>query len=304
MYNINIFNTNGGPMQLAAEEVGLCIRGVYEPDRLNASTAKMNFPAHNIKHVYLGTELASSIPEAEVFYVNVARKEYKKADSAVPIIDKNAYGCDGNGVLVMKNAFRMISLCEPEMFVIESGIKIHPIAMEAFLNIPGYYIQKIEKKDSSAYGSPMKKVRTFIVGTKRPYAPRMKEYAPRSLDEIFEKGVDYGELPVYATNRLYGRTSAYPCHIIDPMTDIYVPNISSHYAKDDSAVLVKMDGRLRPLTTTEIKRLYGYPDEYIFQGTNRQAIRQIGDSVGVGISRWLTNDVIMPYFRNEQFSVA
>ena len=61
-------------------------------------------------------------------------------------------------------SFRLISLTEPEMFVVESGIRIHTAASEAFAAIPGYYIQQVVIRDAQACGYPVKKKKSFIVG--------------------------------------------------------------------------------------------------------------------------------------------
>ena len=88
--------------------------------------------------------------------------------------------------------------------------------------------------------------------------------------------------------------------MIDPQTDNIIPNITGHYAKDDSEILVKDEGTgmLRPFTSTEISRFYGFPDEYKFTGGNREVIKQITDSIGVGFASFLVNDVIKHYFNN------
>ena len=112
--------------------------------------------------------------------------------------------------------------------------------------------------------------------------------------------MDYGELPAYAVNRMKGLTKSIPSVIIDPREDHVVPNITGHYAKDDSTILVRDEGTgmLRPFTTMEIARFYGFPDEYKWAGTNKQAIRQITDSIGVGFARFIVQDVIKHYFNN------
>ena len=87
--------------------------------------------------------------------------------------------------------------------------------------------------------------------------------------------------------------------VIDPDTDNIVPNITGHYAKDDSLVLVKDNGgSIRPFTAKEISRFYGFPDEYKWCGGKRQVIRQITDSVGVGFADFLVHDVIRHYFED------
>lgn len=128
----------------------------------------------------------------------------------------------------------------------------------------------------------------------------MTERDPGPLTSFLEKGVDYGELPAYAINRMKRDLKSFPSIIIDPGVDKVVPNITGHYAKDDSEILVKDEktGIIRPFTTTEIARFYGFPDEYKFIGSNRQKIRQITDSIGVGFASFLVKDVIKHYFNN------
>lgn len=302
MISMQIINSNGGAMELAcAESRGVNVVDVVEPSIVNVQTAKANFPSLNIRHGYIGTELAADQPQADVCYINVAKRSYSTSESAVPIVDKNMAGSDGNGVLVMKNAFRLISLNEPEMFVVESGIKIHTAASEAFAAIPGYYIQQVVIRDAQACGYPIKKRKSFIVGTKQDFDVRWKKRPMQKLSCFLEQGVDYGELPAYAKNRLNGLTNGRPCVVIDPKTDSVIPNITGHYAKDDSLILVKdeaAEDRLRPFTVNEISRFYGYPDDYKWCGERRSVIRQITDSIGVGFAEFLVRDVIRHYFED------
>lgn len=301
MINMRILNSNGGAMELAcADTSGINIADVIEPSRQNVETLKANFSTLNIRHAYVGTELAGDLDPVDVCYVNVAKRFYTVSESAVPIIDKNMAQSDGNGVLVMKNAFRLISLQEPEMFIVETGLKIHTAASEAFAALPKYYIRQLVVKDATKCGYPMKKRKSFLIGTKRDFDIAWNIQRTGTLSSFLEKGVDYGELPAYAVNRMKGLTKSIPSVIIDPREDHVVPNITGHYAKDDSTILVRDEGTgmLRPFTTMEIARFYGFPDEYKWAGTNKQAIKQITDSIGVGFARFIVQDVIKHYFNN------
>lgn len=205
-------------MELAcANTHGIDIVDVVEPSLQNVETARTNFPALNIRHGYIGTELAKDGAHADVCYVNIAKRSYSAKESSIPIVDKNMAGSCGNGVLVMKNAFRLISLQEPEMFVIESGLHIHTAASEAFAAIPGYYIRQIVIRNASACGYPMRKQKSFIVGTKRDFNIRWNRKPVQKLTSFLEKDVDYKELPAYAVNRMNGLTRGWPSVIIDPL---------------------------------------------------------------------------------------
>lgn len=299
--SMRIINSNGGAMELAcAENDSIKIADVIEPSLQNVETLKNNFHGLNVRHEYVGSILASTQKDVDVCYINTAKRNYNASESTVPIVDKNMAGSNGNGVLVMKNAFRLISLSEPEMFIVESGLKIHTAASEAFAAIPRYYIRQLTVKDAKKCGYPMKKQKSFIIGTKKDFSIARTEKTTDRLSNFLEKGVDYGELPAYAINRLKGKTKGFPSVVIDPSTDNIVPNITGHYAKDDSSVLVKDEGtgRLRPFTAKEIARLYGFPDGYSFTGSDRQKIRQVTDSTGVGFASFLVNDVIKHYFAN------
>ena len=299
MISMRIINSNGGAMEyVCANRSGIQIDDVIEPSRANVDTLKANFPNIPVRHGYVGAELASSQSDVDCVYVNVAKRSYNAKESAVPIVDKNMAGSDGNGVLVMKNAFRLISLQEPEMFICETGLKIHTAASEAFAALPRYYIRQIVLKDATKCGYPMKKQKSFLVGTKRDFRIRWTEKPITTLNNFLEKGVDYGELPAYMTNRLKKRSSR--ATIIDPAQDKVVPNITGHYAKDDSEILVRDAGTglLRPFTVREIARFYGFPDEYQWIGSDRAVIRQITDSTGVGFAEFLAEDVIKHYFNN------
>lgn len=297
MISMQIINSNGGAMELACmESSGIEIAGVMEPSLQNVETARANFPSLDIRHCYIGTELAADLPQTDVIYVNVAKREYTAKESAVPVIDRNIAGPESNGSLVMKNAFRLVALKEPEMFVVESGLRIHTAAAEAFAAIPGYYIRQLVIKDARACGYPMKKQKSFIVGTKCDFNIAWNRAPVQALVPLLEKDVEYRELPAYARNRMYGLTKSRPSVIIDPAVDNVVPNITGQYAKDDSVILLKDGARIRPFTNLEIARFYGFPDDYIWTGSKRSVTRQITDSIGAGFARFLVRDVIKQYF--------
>ena len=301
MINMRIINSNGGAMELAvANSNGVHIMDVLEPSTQNVDTLRANFASLNVRHEYIGTELASNLAKADVVYINVAKKEYAANESAVPIVDKNMAGSGGNGVLVMKNAFRLVSLQEPDMFIVETGLHIHTAASEAFAALPRYYVKQLVFKDAGKCGHPMKKKKSFLIGTKKDFSLAWNEINLAPLTNFLEKGVDYGDLPAYAMNRMNRNVKSFPSVVIDPSVDTMVPNITGHYAKDDSEIVVKDEatGKLRPFTVTEIARFYGFPDTYQFLGSNRQKIRQITDSVGVGYASFLLNDVVKHYFNN------
>lgn len=300
--NMRIINSNGGAMELAvANTSGVNIMDVLEPSSQNVGTLQANFGSSlKVKHEYIGTELASKLDKADVVYINVAKKEYSNTESAVPIVDKNMAGSEGNGVLVMKNAFRLVSLQEPDMFIVETGLRIHTAASEAFAALPKYYIRQLIFKDAGKCGHPMKKKKSFLIGTKKDFNISWTDNSPAPLTSFLEKGVEYRDLPAYALNRMNRDLKSFPTVVIDPAVDSMVPNITGHYAKDDSEVLVKDEetGKLRPFTVTEISRFYGFPDSYQFLGSNRQKIKQITDSVGVGYATFLVEDVVKHYFNN------
>ena len=161
--NMRIMNSNGGAMELVCADMrGISITDVIEPSSQNVGTLKENFSSLNVRHCYAGTELASALDPVDVYYVNVAKRSYSAAESAVPIVDKNMAGTDGNGVLVMKNIFRLISLQTPEMWIVETGLKIHSAASEAFACLPGYYIKQLVMKDARKCGYPMKKQKSWL----------------------------------------------------------------------------------------------------------------------------------------------
>jgi site-specific DNA-cytosine methylase len=198
----------------------------------------------------------------------------------------------------MKNAFRLVGLKEPEMFIVETGLRFHTAASEAFAALPDYYIQQVVVKDARKCGYPMKKRKSFLIGTKRDFQIKWRERKTEPLSAFLEKNVDCRELPAYAVNRMNGVTRSYPSVLIDPRTDTYIPNITGHYAKDDSTILVRDDGlnRFRSFTVKEISRFYGFPDSYTFVGSEKEQIRQITDSVGTGFASFLIEDVIKTYF--------
>lgn len=79
--------------------------------------------------------------------------------------------------------------------------------------------------------------------------------------------------------------------ISDPDTDDLAPTCVAHYAKDKGTRLVKDGNRIRPYTVKEYARLQGFPDWFVFSGTNNDAYRQIGNAVPVPMGRWIGSQI-------------
>ena len=107
-------------------------------------------------------------------------------------------------------AHRIIRCLEPELFVIEnvpamqkydivmeafmkmphyhvSSFIINAAASEAFAAIPGYYIRQLVLRDAPSCGYPMKKRKSFIVGTKRDFDIRWNKKPAQNLRSFLEK---------------------------------------------------------------------------------------------------------------------
>lgn len=182
-------------------------------------------------------------------------------------------------------AHRIIRCLVPELFVIENvpAMEKFPIVMEAFMDMPGYYVSDYIL-NACDLGAPQNRKRLIIIGSKKPFdwdfSP-VPEGKKTYLIDILERNVDL-PLSKGAQTRLAGKNPGqWPAHVYDPRERLYGPTCVAHYAKDQGDRLVVDPGNLkiRSFTAREYARLQGFPDDYPFMGKKQAVFRQIGNAV-------------------------
>lgn len=194
--------------------------------------------------------------------------------------------------------FRHIALEKPEAYVVENvpGMKKFPIVMEAMSKLPDYYVNIFCPLDTHLW-LPQKRSRLILIGTKKNVMISPPQNSRRiKLSEIIEECPNM-EIPEYVQKRMSGAYRDMPI-ISDPEKDDIAPTCVAHYAKDLGTRMVKDKSHplgVRPYTAREYARLQGVPDWFVFDGTDRDAYRQIGNGVSVPVAEWIGNQ-LMKYF--------
>jgi len=203
--------------------------------------------------------------------------------------------------------FRHLAIRRPEVYVVENvpGMRKFPVVMEAMTALPDYFVNVFCPVQSSAW-LPQKRDRLIILGSRKPFAWRKPEAGRRvTLAEILEDDPQV-EIPDYVGRRLTGAYRDLPI-ISDPAKGDLAPTCVAHYAKDVSTRMVA-DSRFphgaRPYTVREYARLQGVPDWFRFEGTDRDAYRQIGNGVSVPVGEWVGREIIRYFNRDTSFKLT
>jgi DNA (cytosine-5)-methyltransferase 1 len=112
------------------------------------------------------------------------------------------------------------------------------------------------------------------------------------------------ELPAYVHARLNGKYRDRPI-VSDPSNKYELaPTCVAHYSKDISTRMVKDASAplgVRPWTPREYARLQGFPDWFIFKGSDSQIYKQVGNAVSFQVARWLGEQMVR-YFNQARTS--
>ena len=201
-------------------------------------------------------------------------------------------------------AHRIIRCLEPEIFVIENvpAMEKFGIVMEAFMEMPGYHVQKFILNAADC-GAPQNRKRLIILGSKQEFAWDFTSVKDKKyLRDIIEYDVDT-PLSEGAKNRLAGANPGqWPAHIYDPEERDYGPTCVAHYGKDQGDQLVRFrpvtpkgvsdEKIVRSFTPREYGRLQGFPDDYPFQGGKVATLKQIGNAVSPAMARVIGKEIL------------
>ena len=161
--------------------------------------------------------------------------------------------------------------------------------MEALTRLPEFYV-RVECPINANMWLPQERKRLILIGSKKPFDNiEYPTSTPIKLKDIIERGASV-DIPAYALARLNGQYRDKPI-ISNPDHDDIAPTCVAHYAKDVSTRMVKDGNVIRPYTVREYARLQGFPDWYEFNGTDRDAYRQIGNAVPVPMGRWIGKQI-------------
>jgi DNA (cytosine-5)-methyltransferase 1 len=195
------------------------------------------------------------------------------------------------------HAFRHVALSLPEMFVIENvpGMRKFKVVMECFTKIPHYYVNVFCPLDAVNW-LPQKRPRLIVIASRKPFSVYPPDVARRvTLKDIVQPGA-LVDVPDYVYKRLHGKYRDRPI-ISDPDKGDLAPTCVAHYSKDVSTRLIKDGDRVRPYTVTEYQRLQGFPDSFVFAGSDRAAYKQIGNAVAVPVGRWIGQQIVRYFNR-------
>ncbi|HRV02467.1 MAG TPA: DNA (cytosine-5-)-methyltransferase [Mesotoga sp.] len=279
--------SGAGGMDLGLSMAGIDIIQSLEIDPKCVATMNMNF-SHAVINQDICDVLVKPQAHSDVMVFTFPCTKYSSAAD----INGTRTGDD-----LFLHAFRHAALAAPEIFVVENvpGMKKFPVVMEAFQELPGYYVTVFCPVDALDCGLPQRRERLIMIGSRRPFSPEPPRCASKiKLKEILEKDVQV-EVPEYVIKRLEGNYRDRPI-ISDPEDpDSYAPTCVAHYSKDRGTRMVKDPKSqlgCRPYTVREYARLQGFPDNFIFVGSESDAYRMIGNAVAVPMAEWIGREVV------------
>ena len=286
------FFSGAGLMDIGLQQAGIKLVQSNDLDKRATATMLNNkhYFSHKIVNADIQTELAKDHPNCDIMVFTWPCKKY----STIADIHGTRTGDE-----LFLHAFRLNMLKSPEAFLIENvpGMKKFPLVMEAFTEIPGYYITVVCPVDASNW-LPQRRNRLLIFGTKKPFKidhPQKANKIP-TIAEILEKNVDI-RVNKTVIARIKGQYRDLPI-IIDPEDpNAIAPTCVAHYNKDMGTRLVKdptYKYNARPFTIKEYARLQGVPDDYVFENRN-YSYELIGNGVAVPKARW-AGETLLKYF--------
>ncbi len=282
MITAKSYFSGAGGMDLGIQEAGIDILESYEIDEKCCNTLERNF-SHKINKADITKITVLDQQDADVYIGTFPCTKYSTAAD----INGTRTGDD-----LFLHFFRHIALAQPEMYVVENvpGMLKFKVVMEALTQLPDYYV-RIECPIDANMWLPQNRKRLILIGSKKPF--NNFEYPTQKrikLKEIIENNAEVN-IPQYVKNRINGKYRDKPI-VSDPDLDDLAPTCVAHYAKDKGTRLIKDGNRIRPYTVREYARLQGFPDWFIFDGTDNDAYRQIGNAVAVPMGYWVGRQIV------------
>lgn len=285
MITVKSYFSGAGGMDLGLEQAGLDVVEHFEIDPKCCATLRKNFTG-KVNQTDITKITVLDQQNADVYVGTFPCTRYSTAAD----IHSTRTGDD-----LFLHFFRHIALARPEMYVVENvpGMKKFRVVMEALTKLPEYYV-RVECPVNANMWLPQERKRLILIGSKKPFNRlRYPEADPVRLKDIIEKDAEV-QIPAYELSRLSGKYRDRPI-ISDPAAGDIAPTCVAHYSKDISTRMIIDGKRTRPYTVREYGRLQGFPDSFVFAGTDRDAYKQIGNAVPVPMARWV-GDQIKEYF--------
>jgi DNA (cytosine-5)-methyltransferase 1 len=280
----NIYFSGAGLMDIGLEQGGLNIQQSFEIDPVCCRVNRAN-SRNQVIEMDMRLKLVADEKPCNVMVATFPCNRYSTI--------ADIHGVRTGDELFL-HYFRHIAIKQPEVYMAENvpGMRKFPVVMEALSKLPDYYVT-VFCPVNSAIWLPQRRERLFIIGSKRNFAWR----APRSrkcvtLSQILEKNPRV-TLPGSIYKRLRGKYRDLPI-ICDPKRGDIAPTCIAHYAKDLSTRLVvdkKFPKGVRPFSVREYARLQGVPDSFIWDCSDTQAYRMIGNGVSCDAARWLGKEI-------------
>lgn len=288
----NSYFSGGGFMDIGLMQAGVKVQQSLDLCSRAIASMKRNkqYFNHSIVQADVKNILAADQPESDVMVFTWPCKKY----SAIADIHNVRTGDE-----LFLHAFRLTALRLPECFIVENvpGMKKFKVVMEAFTQIPQYYITVVCPVDAANW-LPQNRERLIIIATKKPFTPAhpVKAAMIPTIKSILEPNADIKVNPTVIA-RIKGQYRDKPI-VVDPEnTNAVAPCCVAHYYKDMGTRLVKDKNYrygLRPFTIREYARLMGIPDDYQFSELQYN-YELIGNGVAVPKARWI-GEQLMRYF--------
>ncbi|MBI2044927.1 DNA (cytosine-5-)-methyltransferase [Candidatus Pacearchaeota archaeon] len=241
-----------------------------------------------------------------------ALKTFKLNHPESEILEKDISKNDPRNFLI--NQFlRIVSLVEPEIFVIENVHGLRSMKDEngrLVLDLIGKRIKKLRYSlktyilNAEEYGVSQKRKRIFLVGGRKSVDLKIKKTNKTLLKNIL---LDKNDVPgkyFYSQklikgfkrrekiNKKLGR--GFGWRFLSPDDTSYT--ISARYYKDGAEALVKYsENQIRRLTPEECALIQSFPKDYRFEGGIIKMYKQIGNAVppklGFAVAKAIKNAV-------------
>ncbi|MBG9692539.1 modification methylase [Lysinibacillus sphaericus] len=280
MITAKSYFSGAGGMDLGMIEAGIDVIESYEIDQKACATLRKNFK-HTINETDITKITVLDQQDADVYIGTFPCTRY----SNIADIHGTRTGDD-----LFLHFFRHVALAQPEAYVIENvpGMKKFQVVMECMTKLPNYYV-RVECPVNANMWLPQERKRLIVIGTKKPfYNLDYPESIPTRMRDIIDVGTEV-YTPPYVQKRLDGHYRDKP--IITSLDGI-APTCVAHYGKDRSTRLINDGVYIRPYSVREWARLQGFPNWFMFAGTDNDAYKQIGNAVPVNMGIWVGKQLI------------
>lgn len=274
-----------GGLDLGLMMAGIDVKQSLEIDPIFSASLRLNF-GHEVITADIRHQLVLSQDQTDIMAFTYPCTKYS------PIADIHG---TRTGDELFLHAFRHIAIERPEAYIVENvpGMRKFPVVMEAMTKLPDYFINVFCPIDAMLW-LPQKRARLILIGTKRNIRISPPANTVRvKLKDIIEKNPQV-HIPKNVYSRMKGKYRDKPI-ISDPKLDHLAPTCVAHYSKDRGTRLIvdknfKMG--VRPYTVREYARLQGFPDNFVFAGTEAQQFVQIGNAVPPPMAHWAGKEVM------------